>query len=98
MALIEELLQRGALELALANRNEEELLVLIEFLVWKIQDHRYQSVLVEVARILVDMYSGVLGGSSKSVDRVFFKDLNQTVEQQVTLIKNLGELKGQLVS
>jgi len=36
-------------------------LELISFITWKIQDVRYQNVLVEVARILLDMYSGVIG-------------------------------------
>lgn len=52
--------------------------------------------LVEVARIVVDMYSGVLGGISKSVDKALFKDLGQTVDNQISLLCNLNELKGQL--
>jgi len=74
LALIEELVARQGLHMALANRSEPELLILISFLTWKIADHRYSDVLVEVARILIDMYLGVMGMSSQ-VDKALFKDL-----------------------
>jgi hypothetical protein len=31
---------------------------------WKVNDHRYGPVLVEVLRITIDMYTGVFGLSS----------------------------------
>ena len=65
IALIEELVERDGLHIALGNRSEEELILLIEFLAWKIADHRYSIVLLEVARIVLDMYAGILGMSSK---------------------------------
>lgn len=61
MALCEELVERGALHTAIGSRSEEELESLLTFLVWKVADHRYASVLVEVCRITIDMYSGVFG-------------------------------------
>jgi len=61
LALFEELTERGALQISLANRNEDELCTLLKFIEWKICDHRYGSVLLEVARITIDMYTGVLG-------------------------------------
>lgn len=64
VALIEELVERGGLEIALAKRSEQELIQLLEFLYWKMLDHRYQNVLIEVFRITLDMYSGVIGGVS----------------------------------
>jgi len=70
LALIEELVERGALHNAIANRSEEELITLVDFLIWKVADHRYGSVLVEVARITIDMYVGIFGLSSE-VDKKF---------------------------
>jgi nitrogen regulatory protein PII-like uncharacterized protein len=64
LALIEELVERGALYTAVGNRSEEELIQLIDFLKWKVNDHRYGPVLVEVLRITIDMYTGVFGLSS----------------------------------
>jgi hypothetical protein len=31
------------------------------FLIWKVADHRYSNVLVEVTRITIEMYTGVFG-------------------------------------
>lgn len=65
VALCEELVERGALYTALGSRSEEELDLLLSFLVWKVADHRYAQVLIEVTRITIDMYSGVFGLSGK---------------------------------
>ena len=43
-------------------------------------DHRYQGVLIEVIRIVVDMYSGIMGALSKKIDTMIFKDLSNTVD------------------
>jgi hypothetical protein len=39
--LLEELIQRDALEMALANRSPDELMKLVQFIQWKISDYRY---------------------------------------------------------
>ncbi len=80
VALIEELVERDGLFIALGNRSEQELCVLLEFLVWKISDYRYSNVLIEVARIVLNMYAGVVGLSDK-VDYRLFKDLETEVRQ-----------------
>lgn len=41
VALMEELMQRGGLEIALASRDPGELEQVLEFLKWKVSDHRY---------------------------------------------------------
>ena len=46
LALIEELVERGSLYTAIGNRSEEDLISLLDFLKWKINDHRYGHVLV----------------------------------------------------
>ena len=61
MALFEELIQRGGIEIALANRSPEELQMLVDFIKWKICDYRYQNVLIQVLRFVIDMYQGVIG-------------------------------------
>lgn len=57
ISLIEELIQRSSLEIAIANRSEEELIQLLNFLIWKISDYRFSDLLVEVTKIVIDMYS-----------------------------------------
>lgn len=76
-ALIEELIQRSALEIALANRSPDELMALVKFIQWKISDYRYQSTLVQVLRFLIDMYQGVLGtGHFPELDQLLANSLN----------------------
>ncbi len=77
VALIEELIERGGLETALANRSESEVFTLFEFISWKITDYRYQNILIEVLRITLDMYSGVIGGFSQKIDALLFKDVSK---------------------
>jgi hypothetical protein len=60
-----------------------------------VSDYRYSNVLVDVARIVLNMYSGVIGLSDK-VDYRLFKDLDREVKQQVELQKGLLELSGQI--
>lgn len=57
VSLLEELIQRSSLEIALANRSEDELIMLLSFLIWKMSDYRFSDLLLEVAKIVIDMYS-----------------------------------------
>lgn len=65
VALVEELVCRGGVFVALSGRSEEELSELLKFLCWKVADHRFSNVLLEVTRITIDMYSGVFSLSPK---------------------------------
>ena len=55
----------------MGNRDEEGLVKLMDFLIWKLPDHRYSSVLLEVARIVLDMYAGVVGLSDRYDNKLF---------------------------
>ena len=57
---------------------------LVEFLIWKLPDHRYNQVLTEVARITIDMYSSVIG-LSENVDSKLLQELSTTVDEQIEL-------------
>lgn len=71
--------------------------ILIEFLNSKAFDQRYQAILLEVLRVVIDMYSAVIGGFSSKVDNLMFKKLAKTVEDQIGLSGDLQMLKGQIV-
>ena len=60
IALFEELMVRGGLEISLARRDPDELLLVLKFIKWKIEDSRYQEILIYVLEIIIDMYSAVL--------------------------------------
>ena len=68
---------------------------MVDFIIWKIPDHRYSAVLYDVARITLDIYAGVIGLSDK-LDGKLFKELKQIVEEQEELTKGLLELSGQI--
>lgn len=95
LSLIEELVERDALFIAIGNRNQDELVKLFDFLIWKLPDHRYAQVLLEVARIALDMYAGVIGLSDR-FDNKLFNQLNILVNEQLELQKGLIELSGQI--
>jgi hypothetical protein len=72
-------------------------LKLVEFIKWKIQDYRYQHILVQVLRFLVDMYQGVLGsGINPELDAMFADDLRGLLQNEIEVNENLMELKGQI--
>jgi len=67
---------------------------LLDFLTQKAFDHRYQNVLIEVLRVVIDMYSGVIGGMSSAVDSVVFQKVKGQVENQIEVDRNLKMLNG----
>lgn len=95
LSLVEELVERDALMIALGNRDEDELVKLLDFLIWKLPDYRYAQVLLEVSRITLDMYAGVVGLSDR-FDNKLFNQLNLMVNDQIELQKGLLELSGQI--
>ena len=84
LSLVEELVERDALIIALGNRDEDELVKLLDFLIWKLPDHRYAQVLLEVTRITLNMYAGVVGLSDR-FDNKLFNQLNLMVNDQIEL-------------
>lgn len=94
VALFEELVERGALYTAIGSRSEQELEELMTFLVWKIADHRFSNVLLDVTRITIEMYSGVLGLASSTQKKL--EELEKVVIKQVELSKGLLALNGQI--
>lgn len=94
VSLIEELIQRSSLEIALANRSEAELCQVLDFLIWKISDYRFSDLLVEVAKIVIDMYSCVIGHSPTVLQK--FTELYEKVDSEVDEQKQMLEVKSKL--
>ena len=61
---------------------------------WKLADHRYANVLLEVTRITIEMYTGVFGLSAQIQKKLV--ELEKVVVKQVELSKGLLELNGQI--
>jgi U3 small nucleolar RNA-associated protein 15 len=94
VSLIEELIHRSSLEIAISNRSEDELILLLDFLIWKISDYRFSDLLVEVAKITIDMYSCVIGHSQKVLAK--FRELYEKIEKEIGEQKQMLEVKSKL--
>ena len=92
VALLEDLCERGGVHQAVAMRSEDSLCLLMEFLVWKVADHRYCQVLLPVTRMLVEMYAGVFSLSKKA--KSLLHDLEKVADSQIQMAEGLLELDG----
>lgn len=91
--MLEELIERGALEAALAKRSESDFGSLLTFIKWKLSDIRYQPLLIEISRVLLDMYSGPL---VLHTETPFLRELSTLVEQEVRISAELKQIGGQM--
>jgi hypothetical protein len=44
--------------------------------------------------MILDMYMGVFGGMSKVIDDLIFKELGEEVDNEITMIRGLNEVRG----
>lgn len=51
--LIRELIERNSLKIALSNRNEENLILVINFIIENIANRRFVPFLIEMAKIVI---------------------------------------------
>lgn len=88
VSVLEELLNRNALKVALLNRNEEELELVLNFIIWKLRDSKCLHLLINMLDDLIDFYSLMIP-YSKKIDSLFRKILellNVEYELQQRLI------------
>lgn len=72
VSLLIELARRDGLKLALSNRNADALMPIMVFLVRNICNSRYSNILTDVAELILDIYTPIIGQSEKA-DKVFAK-------------------------
>lgn len=92
--LLNELRYRNATRAALANRDEISLQPVLKWLVKYITDPRYVEVIVDVALLILDMYSHALGQSPEFDGLV--KKLHERVNNEVENSKMACQTKGML--
>ncbi|XP_020366968.1 U3 small nucleolar RNA-associated protein 15 homolog isoform X1 [Rhincodon typus] len=92
--VMQELNRRGVLQNALAGRDEKQLSVLLSFLIRNVVDPRFTPVLINVAEIIIDIYSSVIGESSL-VDNQFLK-LQDLIEKEIDYQEELLEVLGMM--
>jgi hypothetical protein len=96
MSVIEELVDRNALKLALLNRSEEDLEILMKFILWKIRDPKTMNMLLYVLNLLVEYYGIVIGNNVK-IDALF-KQIKEAVDKEIEFEKDLLEINQKLQS
>jgi hypothetical protein len=90
MSVFEELIDRNALKLALLNRSEEDLEQLLNFIFWKIKDHKTQNILIHVFNLIVDYYMVAFGTNDK-MDELFRK-IYDAIKEEIAYEHGLTEV------
>jgi hypothetical protein len=93
-SVLEELVQRSALDGALSNRDEESLEPLLAFLNRYITNPRFAPLLIDVCTELLTLYAPALG-RSVVLDELFLK-LSHQLKQELKLQHSLHQVQGTL--
>ncbi|KAI9010407.1 WD40-repeat-containing domain protein [Phycomyces nitens] len=89
VALLQELIHRDGLKTAITGRDDVSLEPLVRFLVKNIHHPRYTKLLVDVADVVIDVYTPVFGQSPLIDD--LMKQLSTKVKQEITFQKELTQ-------
>ncbi len=94
ITVLEELIDRNALKLALLNRSEEDLEILLKFVLWKIRDPKTQNILLYVFNLLTDYYMVMYGRNTK-IDSLFNQIL-EALKEEIQFERKLKEIDEQI--
>eukprot|EP00188_Purpureofilum_apyrenoidigerum_P003908 Plantae.Rhodophyta-Purpureofilum_apyrenoidigerum.ctg4221.p1 GENE.Plantae.Rhodophyta-Purpureofilum_apyrenoidigerum.ctg4221~~Plantae.Rhodophyta-Purpureofilum_apyrenoidigerum.ctg4221.p1 ORF type:complete len:536 (+),score=64.22 Plantae.Rhodophyta-Purpureofilum_apyrenoidigerum.ctg4221:134-1741(+) len=93
-AVLEDLLHRNGLRIAVSNRSPDRLLPLLSLIERNISNSRYTKVMIELANIIMDVYVKVLG-RFRLVDQALFRVL-RIVQRELRTENELMRLMGLL--
>ncbi|GAA5831099.1 hypothetical protein JCM11251_005142 [Rhodosporidiobolus azoricus] len=93
-ALMEELIRRDGLPIALANRHDLSLEPVLAFLVRHITSPRFCTLAVDIATVLIDIYTPTLG-LSPLIDTLFSR-LRRKVDEELEFQRELTQVQGAL--
>ncbi|GAA6035084.1 hypothetical protein JCM8097_002176 [Rhodosporidiobolus ruineniae] len=93
-ALMEELIRRDGLPIALANRHDLSLEPVLAFLVKHITNPRYCTLAADIATVLIDIYTPTLG-LSPLIDSLFAR-LRRKVDDEIAFQQELTGVQGAL--
>ncbi|GFT97068.1 u3 small nucleolar RNA-associated protein 15 homolog [Nephila pilipes] len=85
-----ELIRRSKLKTAMACREEESLLPLLNFVTQHIRDPRFMRVLIDVGLILLELYASKF---SIPEIRMMFQHLSEAVDDQILYMKEMEEIQ-----
>mmetsp|Transcript_100971 Transcript_100971/g.289918 ORF Transcript_100971/g.289918 Transcript_100971/m.289918 type:complete len:550 (+) Transcript_100971:360-2009(+) len=92
VTVLEEMMHRGGLSIALSGRDEAALEPLLSFLARYTTNPRYAPLLIDVCSVVFGLYTPVLG-QSEAIDELFTK-LSKTVKTELTAQKKMLEVVG----
>ncbi|WRT70599.1 uncharacterized protein IL334_007597 [Kwoniella shivajii] len=93
-ALIQELIHRDALRVALSGRDDVTLEPILSFLARYVTDPRFGEMASEVAGVIIDIYTPILG-QSPILDEMMAK-LQSRIERELSFQRELMKLRGAL--
>ncbi|OCF58551.1 U3 small nucleolar RNA-associated protein 15 [Kwoniella mangroviensis CBS 10435] len=93
-ALIQELIHRDALRVALSGRDDVSLEPILSFLLRYVTDPRFGEMASEVVGVIIDLYTPILG-QSPILDEMLLR-LQTRIERELNFQKELMKLKGGL--
>lgn len=96
MTVIEELIDRNALKLALLNRSEEDLEILLKFVLWKIRDPKTMNLLIYVFNLIIDYYM-VIYGKNEKIDKLF-NQISEALNEEIKFEEDLLNVASKLDS
>ncbi|KAK3606043.1 hypothetical protein CHS0354_025093 [Potamilus streckersoni] len=94
MSVLQELIRRSGIRAALAGYSETQQTIIIKFIQRNISNPNYLPVLLDVANLVLDLYSDQLGQSSM-VDKAV-QELKEAVDMEVKYMKTLYEMIGMM--
>ncbi|KAI9340888.1 WD40-repeat-containing domain protein [Obelidium mucronatum] len=100
VSVLEELIHRGQLVVALGARDDVALEPVTKFILQWIGNPKFTSTLVHVAEVIMDMYAPVIG-QSVLIDELFIKlrfHIERELSLQEDLIKTLGLLESLMLA
>ncbi|KAI8615645.1 WD40-repeat-containing domain protein [Chytriomyces sp. MP71] len=96
VSLLEELVHRGGLAIALGGRDDVALVDITTFIIKNLIQPRYTTLLIHVAEVILDMYTPVIG-QSVLIDELFLK-LRTRVQVELSVQEQLTKTMGLLES
>ncbi|KAJ3285149.1 snoRNA-binding rRNA-processing protein [Rhizoclosmatium sp. JEL0117] len=100
VSVLEELIHRGQLVIALGARDDVGLEPITKFILQFISNPKYTTTLVHVAEVIMDMYAPVIG-QSVLIDELFIKlrfHIERELSLQEELVKTLGLLESLMLA
>ncbi|CAD8088617.1 unnamed protein product [Paramecium sonneborni] len=83
LTLVEELQERGALEVSLKNLDDDELEIILQFILSKMSNPKYSTSMLHVLEVIIDLYT--------------IGDIYEYVQEELEIQRELAILKGMIV-